>query len=297
MTTETTEFSRSPILNSPYERPTRHWELDGQNRPTSRIVEKRRPSSLKSPIVRGRARLAEPTLRQGDLFSDEPDGGVESGVNDYVNSIRAEVEAWRNSDESRWGVTAETARLLRWWRDGRNFPSLRPFFCQVEAVETLVWLTEVAPGTAKGRRFLDHLARANHDADPHLFRVALKLATGAGKTTVMAMVIAWQTVNTARHGVSPKFTNAFLVTAPGLTIRDRLRVLVPNDPEDFYRTRGIVPPDCLPLLETARVVVTNYHAFRLRTAVELAAGTKRILAGPDGADLSPMALESEGQML
>ena len=297
MTTETNDFNRSPILNSPYERPTRHWELDEQNRPTSRIVEMRRPSSLKSPIVRGRARPGEAALRQGDLFFEADESGVESGVNDFINSVRAEVEAWRTSDESRWGVTAETARLLRWWRDARNFPSIRPFFCQVEAIETLIWLTEVAPSSAKGRRFLEHLALANHDADPFLHRTALKLATGAGKTTVMAMIIAWQTVNTARHGVSPKFTNAFLVTAPGITIKDRLRVLVPNDPEAYYRSRSLVPPDYLPLLETARVVVTNYHAFMPKTTNALAAGTKRILAGPGGGDLSAVTLESDGEMI
>lgn len=79
------------------------------------------------------------------------------------------------------------------WRH-HKFSSVRPFFCQVEAVETAIWLTEVAAHSRNGRRFLDHLVLANKDANPELMRLALKLATGAGKTTVMAMLIAWQTI-------------------------------------------------------------------------------------------------------
>jgi type III restriction enzyme len=91
-------------------------------------------------------------------------------------------------------VTPETARLLEHWRH-HTFADVRPFFCQVEAVETAIWLTEVAPQSKGGKQILEHLASANRDANPDLFRLALKLATGAGKTTVMAMLIAWQTIN------------------------------------------------------------------------------------------------------
>ena len=103
-------------------------------------------------------------------------------------------------------MTPETARLLEHWRH-HGFSRVRPFYCQVEAVETVIWLTEVAPqrgNTAK--RFLDHLANANRDANPDLLRLALKLATGAGKTTVMAMLIAWQTVNAVRRAGSRRFS-------------------------------------------------------------------------------------------
>jgi hypothetical protein len=109
----------------------------------------------------------------------------------------------------------ETARLLQHWRH-HNFSGIRPFFCQIEAVETAIWLTEVAPQIGKaGKRFLDHLANANHDANPELMRLALKLATGAGKTTVMAMLIAWQTINAVRRPGSKRFTRGFLIVAPG----------------------------------------------------------------------------------
>jgi type III restriction enzyme len=111
----------------------------------------------------------------------------------------------------------------------------------VEAVETAIWLTEVAPKMGKvGRAFLDHLEDANLSSNPELFRPALKLATGAGKTTVMAMLIAWQTVNAKRRPGSDKFTSGFLVVAPGLTTKNRLRVLQPSDPDSYYANLGIL---------------------------------------------------------
>ncbi len=131
-----------------------------------------------------------------------------------------------------WGVTPETARLLQHWRH-HEFTGVRPFFCQIEAVETVIWLTEVAPNERQGKGFLEHLANANNDTNPELMRLALKLATGAGKTTVMAMLIAWQTVNAVRRPQSKRFTRGFLVVTPGITIKDRLRVLYPNDPDSY----------------------------------------------------------------
>jgi type III restriction enzyme len=113
----------------------------------------------------------------------------------------------------------------------------------VEAVETAIWLTEVAPQSQSGKRLLEYLASANKDANPELMRFALKLATGAGKTTVMAMLIAWQTINAVRRPGSKNFTRGFLIVAPGLTIKDRLRVLQPNDPDSYYASRELVPGD------------------------------------------------------
>ena len=134
----------------------------------------------------------------------------------------------------------------------------------MEAAETAIWLTEVAPQSTKGKRLLDHLAAANKDANPELMRLALKLATGAGKTTVMAMLIAWQTINAVRRPTSKNFTRGFLVCAPGLTIKDRLRVLQPNDPDSYYASRELVPGDMLDDVNRAKIVITNYHAFKLR---------------------------------
>lgn len=103
-------------------------------------------------------------------------------------------------------------------------------------------------------------------------RLALKLATGAGKTTVMAMLIAWQTINAVRRRGSKKFTRGFLVVAPGITIRDRLRVLHPNDIDSYYGNRELVPADMLADLERAKIIITNYHAFKPRERIKLAKG-------------------------
>ena len=212
-----------------------------------------------------------------------------------INSIRNEVDRWRAlPDQGQWRVTPETARLLHHWRHHR-FNDIRPFFCQVEAVETAIWLTEVAPSYGNaGRRFLDHLERANGEANPDLARLALKLATGAGKTTVMAMLIAWQTINAVRRPSSRRFTRGFLVVTPGITIKDRLRVLQPNDPDSYYRSRELVPGDLLGDLDRAKIVITNFHAFKLRETMEVSKGGRALLQGR-GPDLR--SLESEGQML
>jgi type III restriction enzyme len=138
------------------------------------------------------------------------------------------------------------------------------------------------------------LANANNDANPELMRLALKLATGTGKTTVMAMLIIWQTVNAVRRPNSKKFTRGFLVVTPGITIRDRLRVLQPNDPDSYYQSRELIPSDMLPDLERAKIVITNYHAFMLRERIELSKGGRSLLQGR-GEALN--TLETEGQML
>ena len=191
-------------------------------------------------------------------------------------------------------MTPETARLLQHWHH-HEFNSIRPFFCQVEAVETLIWLTEVAPHSTQGKKFLDQLARADKDANPELMRLALKMATGAGKTTVMAMIIAWQTINAVRRPASKHFTRGFLVCAPGLTIKDRLRVLQPNDPDCYYKDRELVPSDMLDDVNRAKIVITNYHAFKLRERIELSAGGRSLLQGRGGDELNTQ--ETEGQML
>src|SRR5581483_11235045 len=170
------------------------------------------------------------------------------------------------------------------------------FFCQVEAVETAIWLTEVAPQLGKGAgNILDHLARSNSEANPELSRLALKLATGAGKTTVMAMLIAWQTINAARRPTSTRFSRGFLVVAPGITIKDRLRVLQPNDPDSYYQSRELVPADMLEDINKAKIVITNYHGFKLRDVMELSKGGRSLLQGRGGSPLN--TLETEGQMI
>jgi type III restriction enzyme len=288
-------FFEKPILNSPYEYPARHWELDASGQPTQQVVESRRRAEFITPIPKPKKRKGKEAQQELDIaesISDEEQKYHSS----IINGVRAEVDKWRSlPNPADWGVTPETARLLQHWRH-HEFSGARPFFCQVEAVETAIWLTEVAPKKGKmAQTFLDHLAGANEAANPGLMRLALKLATGAGKTTVMAMIIAWQTINAARHPNSKHFTRGFLLVAPGLTIRDRLRVLLPNDAESYYKTRELVPGDMMADLERCKIVITNYHAFKLRERLEVAKGTRLLLQGRGN---NPMdTLESEGQMI
>ena len=288
-------FFERPILNSPYEYPARHWELGEDKQPTQRIAENRRRADFVMPIPAPKKRKG--AERQTALLFDER--STQEQQYDHtavINAVRQEVDKWRAlPNPNDWRVTPETARLLQHWRH-HKFSNTRPFFCQVEAAETAIWLTEVASQIGKaGDRFLEHLSNANNDANPGLSRLALKLATGAGKTTVMAMLIAWQTINSVRRPASKKFTRGFLVVTPGITIKDRLSVLQPNDPYAYYGSRELVPGDMLDDLNKAKIVITNYHGFKLRERVELSKGGRLLLQGRTGDALD--TLETEGQML
>jgi type III restriction enzyme len=208
-----THFFDQPILNTPYRYPSRHWELDKDGQPTQQIKESRRCAEFITPIPKPRKRSG--SAQQSQLPFDEGKGlstqNQQYAHTAIINGIRQQVDRWRQLPDSRqWHVTPETARLLQHWRH-HTFGAIRPFFCQIEAVETAIWLTEVAPqGGKAGASALEHLANANHDANPELMRLALKLATGAGKTTVIAMLIAWQTLNAVRRSSSRRFTRTFL---------------------------------------------------------------------------------------
>ena len=217
-------FYDQPILNSPYAKPTCFHPLDEHGQPLDLPpVPGRRPSKFVVAVPKSRRRGsgAQATL---DLETYDD--------NSLINEIRGHVDAWRDlPGTSEWGVTPTTQALLEHWRH-HEFANQIPFFCQIEAVETLIWLTEVA----RGRRQYAHLWRdieaRNADANPELLRLALKMATGAGKTTVMAMIIAWQTLNAVRTPGSDRYSRAFLIVTPGITIKDRLQVLQPEHPEN-----------------------------------------------------------------
>ena len=188
-------FFERPILNSPYSCPERHWELDSEGQPTQKIVATRRRAEFITPIPKPKKQKRKPN--QDALIFDEGKG-LSTQKQQYdptsiINDLRFQVDQWRKlPNPTDWLVTPETERLLQHWRH-HTFNTFRPFFCQVEAIETIIWLTEVAPNRGKiGKQFIEHLANANRDANPELSRLAVKLATGAGKTTVMAMLIAWR---------------------------------------------------------------------------------------------------------
>src|SRR5688500_11367608 len=136
-------FFDRPILNSPYERPGRHWELDADGQPTQKIVEERRRAEFTSPIPKPKKRKSE----QKELALEDQDGvssEKHKSPQAIITELRTHVDQWRKLPQSASQVTPETARLLTHWRH-HAFQGARPFFCQLEAAETAIWLTEVAP--------------------------------------------------------------------------------------------------------------------------------------------------------
>ena len=289
------DFFEQPILNSPYEQPSEHWELDDNRQPTNKRIASRRPASFITPVPKPRRQRCQ----QAELVLDRAAAEISSenqryDLNANINGLRRQLNDWRQLPTQQWRVTPQTARLLQHWRH-HPFNGIRPFFCQVEAAETVIWLTEVAPRLGReASNILEHLQNVNEGANLGLSRLALKLATGAGKTTVMAMLIAWQTVNAVRHPGSRRFTRGFLVVTPGVTVRERLRVLQPNDPDSYYQARELVPQDMMQDLQRATIVITNYHAFIRREQMTLAKGSRLLLQG-HGPALDTQ--ETEGQML
>jgi len=179
-------FFERPILNSPYARPPRHWELDEDGQPTNRIIDTRRRSELITPVPKPQRRRRSPG--QGELGLSRVDG-VSTDDQEYnptpiINEIRSYVAGWRNlPNPNQWQVTPETARLLQHWRH-HQFDNLKPFFCQIEAVETAIWLAEVASQrAAAGARqrlvITDASYDCNADARPRsLSCLRARLGTG-----------------------------------------------------------------------------------------------------------------------
>jgi len=259
----------NPILNSPYDEPERHWRF-GEGGITGDIVEDRRISSYFMPIAKSKKKGAQ-TQFETEWTADriEP--------NHFINRVRGQVAQWRRGG---WpGVTPTTRRLLDYWTHPDR--ERRLFFCQLEAVETAIYITEVVnKQTHQDAWIVNTLRDRADDANPGLFRVAHKMATGSGKTVVMAMLIAWQALNKAANRQDARFTDAFLVVSPGITIRDRLRVLLPEDPDDYYRERDLVPSEDRAQLAHAKIVITNFHAFFRRDRSKASKVTKQLLAGP-----------------
>lgn len=259
-----------PIINSPYRAPDKHFKFDNDGI-TNEVVPGRRPSSYFVPVPAPRKRGQQMQLDLPELTADQ------IRKNDFVNDVRARVDLWRKS--GRKGVTPTTTRLLEHWTDSaRDNPIL---FCQLEAAETAIYLAEAAQ-KANQVWIRNRLAEHNQEHNQGLNRVALKMATGSGKTVVMAMLIAWQTLNKVASPNDARFTKRFLVVAPGLTIRDRLRVLLPEDENNYYKLRDLVPADLEQDLGQAKIVITNFHSFQRReTKQGQAVGslTKQILSG------------------
>ena len=220
-----------PIINSPFAEPTRHHRMRGGQ---AELLDARRPSGF-TPGLRTRG-------GQGTLLEEEY---VELPV---VNDIRECVRRWREAGYP--GATRTTLDLLRHWQTpGRERPL---FFCQLEAAETAIWLAE---GPAA------ETSRLQIEAQERYARHCLKMATGAGKTVVMAMLIAWSVLNKARQPQDRRFSDAVLVICPNLTVKERLVVLHPADPANYYGAFDLVPPGLRAALLSGRVMVTNWHVL------------------------------------
>lgn len=270
----------NPIINSPYHEPSRHFKFDDEGI-TNEIIEQRRPSSYFIPIAKPKTKG-----RQQVLLEEWTQDRIEE--NSEINRIRARVEQWRKGGYA--GITNTSRRLLEYWNDPERENKL--FFCQREAVETSVFIAEVA--RKFGDTWIEGMLRdANDTSNPGLPRIAFKMATGTGKTVVMAMLIAWQALNKFANPQDARFTDAFLIITPGITIKDRLRVLLPNDPNNYYRLRDILPPDLMEQLNRVKIVITNFHTLRPRETSAPSKLGKAIL----GSSSQNAFTEDPGQMV
>ncbi len=245
---------KSPILNSPHLEPNRYFKADDRGL-TEEVIESRRPSSFYIPVPRARTKQ-----KQLELNTSEGAFGSElQKENEFINKIRAKIKNWRESGYS--GITKTSRDLLSYWCDDSRENKL--FFCQIEALETLIYLNEVAEKTGEGW-IIGELKKVSVGANPGLYRLAFKMATGSGKTVVMAMIIAYNTLNKIRYPQDTRFTDTFAIITPGITIRDRLNVLLPNDTKNYYKERAIVPPQDFDLLQQANIFITNFHQLAQR---------------------------------
>jgi type III restriction enzyme len=212
------------IINSPFDEPTRHFRFTDDGI-TDEIIDSRRTSSYFVPIAKSKKKGSKQLLFDTEWTQDriEP--------NKLVNDIRRRVALWRQGGYV--GVTPTTARLIAYWTDPTRERKL--FFCQNEALETAIYIAEVAKKYSDA--WIENAIReANDTSNPGLPRMAFKMATGSGKTVVMAMLIAWHTLNKRANPQDARFSDTFLIVTPGITIRDRLRVLLPNDSEKVFQT-------------------------------------------------------------
>lgn len=255
----------NPIINSPFIEPVRHFKFD-EDGITNEILEKRRVSSYFIPIAQSKKRGKQSQIGFNEWKKDREKS------NEDINRIRHRVNIWRQGGYS--SVSRITRRLLEYWQSEDR--EHRLFFCQIEAMETVIYLAEVARKFGDGW-IANKLHQYNLEANPDLFRIAMKMATGSGKTVVMAMLIAWQALNKLNDRQSKLFSDAFLVISPGITIRDRLRVLLPNDSDNYYHKWDLVPPEMRNDLGRMKIIVTNYHAMILREKSKAGRITKTLL--------------------
>ncbi len=234
------------IKNSPYKEPEYYWKYDRETRSFS--------------LETGRRPAGYVVASEGSKAFDDPGIFIEIPL---VNKIRPRVKAWREYPTNPYaGVTGITKRLLEHWYDVNERQDRRFFFCQLEAIETLIWLAEAPQSEKVG---ID----IPSDSGP-FHRLCSKMATGSGKTIVMAMLIAWQVLNKVTYPQDTRFSKNIFVVAPGLTVKNRLQVLMPSSPGNYYDEFNIIPPGLSEKLRQGKVLVRNWHALNWETEEQLA---------------------------
>jgi type III restriction enzyme len=231
------------IINSPYVEPQQYWEYIRDTREFV-LQEGRRPAGY---VV----------ASESSKSFDDPGTFIEI---DLVNTIRPRISKWREGGYP--GVTGITKRLLQHWQDPEERKDRRFFFCQLEAIETLIWLTEAPEADKTGIEI---------PSDGGEFsRWCNKMATGSGKTIVMAQLIAWNVLNKIANGKDTRFSKNVLIVAPGLTVRNRLSVLNPTDPENYYEEFNIVPSGLMDSLRQGKIKIINWHGLAWQTEEKIA---------------------------
>ena len=256
----------NPILNSPYVEPLLHYDTDSEGSlDYNRICKGRRIFKQDAAVIPSRQK------GQKEIFEWNEDAG--EYLTHIINLCRKEIGLWRTANYP--NTTRVTKELLTFWfNNPERLVTKKLFFAQQEAVETAIWINEVAEKSNAGQHILNLLRNGQQTvSDDHadqLPRIAFKMATGSGKTVVMACLICYHYFNRQEYRNDTRFADYFLIIAPGVTIKSRLGVLFvdtknknPKDIEDYYRVRGLIPANMEHRLENlnARLVITNYHTF------------------------------------
>jgi len=223
------------IINSPYKEPQKYWSYKRETREFLK-KEGRRPAGY---VIASESSKA----------FDDPGVFIEIPL---VNEIRTRIKNWREQNYP--GVSGITKRLLDHWNDGSLRENRRLFFCQLEAIETIIWLTE-APESEK--------VGINIPSDGGEFqRLCSKMATGSGKTIDMAMLIAWQVLNKVTYPQDVRFSKNIFIVAPGLTVKNRLQVLQPFGEDNYYDLFNLIPPGLMDKLRQSKIIIKNWHALQ-----------------------------------
>lgn len=222
------------ILNSPFEEPKYYWDYNFQSR---RFIKKE-----------GRRKAGYLVASEHSRSFDDAGRFIEIPL---VNTIRPRVKKWR--EEGYPSATGITKRLLEHWYNFEERENRRFFFCQLEAIETLIWLTESPDAERVGITL---------PTDGSEFeRICCKMATGSGKTIVMAMLIAWHVLNRVTYSQDARFSKNIFIIAPGLTIKSRLQVLIPSSVGNYFDEFNIIPPGLNDKLRQGKIVIRNRHAL------------------------------------